>query len=180
MRRICLSTLLVFVFWAPCFSAPSGAGLSADGPVGRRGWFVPEFTLRYDMQLFTSSAYLTAGTRLSRDNVLGVALGVGSRWYDDVGEEDRRGHLALYYRHYFPLDAKRRLFAYGDILLGGSYVYEVSCAECGEDVAEKGSFDLCGSLQPGFAVRVWRSSNVFIGLSLFPTFGIHGGITLGF
>ena len=34
------------------------------------------------------------------------------------------------------------------------------------------------SWQPGIAFHMWGTSNIFIGLSIGPTFGLHAGVTL--
>ena len=157
--------------------------LKADfSPEAREQWR-PEFTLRGNAMLLDGSVNLTAGIRTSARRVFGVGAGWGQHFLFRDGPGSyaaQRMNFYLYHRHYFPLGRKQRFSFYSDLMGGGMWIYQVPDSYLNDESAtvRPGDWRWWLSWQPGFAVRTWGRSNVFLGLSIGPTIGIHGGITL--
>lgn len=152
-------------------------------PEARKEW-VPEFTLRANVMLLDGSVNLTAGYRTSARKVFGVGAGWGQHFIfptDHPGTyPGQRLSFYLYHRHYLPLGNKQQFSLYSDLMAGGMWVYKVPDNHLDDEFASlrPGDWRWWLSWQPGIAVRTWGRSNLFLGLSIGPTIGFHGGITL--
>ncbi len=165
------------------------AHLSAEG---RKEW-KPEFSLRANVMFLDESINLTEGIRTSPNKVFGLGTGWGQRFFiygPESHPDGQRLTFYLYHRHYIPLGHKQRFSFYSDIIGGGMYVYKMSGSEVPTDYppqtghllwwfpSKPGGLSWYFSWQPGIAIRMWGKSNIFLGLSIAPSFGFHAGIAL--
>lgn len=165
------------------------AHLSAEG---KKAW-TPEFSLRAIVMLFDGSVDLTGGIRTSQNKVFGVGVGWGQNFYW-VGEGygsiiGQRINIFAYHRHYIPLGHKKRVSLYSDIMLGGLCTYKLPDWYMENGIQRTSTSEprwpiLPGDLrwwiswEPGIAFHLWGKSNFFLGPSIGPTIGFHGGIAL--
>ena len=140
-----------------------------------------EYTVRANMVLQDGSVNATAGALLNENVVLGIGSGWGQLFRPQGPGGSRIGQRLTFYaynRLYFPLGNKRKVFLYSDQLLGGLWLYKI---EPFHEKSGKLTYDKplqwYYSWQPGVAFRIRGESNVFLGISLGPTFGLHAGLT---
>ena len=149
------------------------AHLSAEG---RKNW-KPEFSVRVNLMIYYGSYDLTGGIRTSPNKVFGLGIGRGSQWIDANPASAYRLNVFLWHRHYVPLDRKRRISLYSDLMGGGSYVYKVTgYIRNGYPKADVWNWYL--SWEPGVSILLWGKSNFFFGPSIGPTLGLHAGLAL--
>lgn len=158
---------------------------------GRKEWKL-EFTLRANGELFNGSAILTGSIRTSQNKVFGAGIGWGQNFYHfDPGTRSVGQHINVfaYHRHYIPLGHRKNFSLYSDIMLGASCIYKMDDWYMEHGVVDDqdseprypvlpGDWTFWPSWQPGIAFHMWGKSNIFMGLSIGPTFGMHIGITL--
>ena len=135
-----------------------------------------EYTVRANVMLMDCSVNATGGFFVDQNLVLGLGAGWGQEFrpYACVGQ---RATFYAYKRIYIPLGQKRKVFLYSDLMAGGIYVYDRKMGDFNQGYANEKNLRGYISWQPGVAFRTWGESNVFIGLSFGPTFGVHAGIT---
>ena len=149
------------------------AHLSAEG---RKNW-KPEFSVRAVGMFYHESVTLTGGIRTSPNKVFGLGLGHSWVTYDANPAQASHIDFFLYHRHYIPLDRKRRISLYSDLMVGGSYVYEAS----GYVVDGSPKAGVCKwyfSWEPGLSIRLWGKSNLFLGPTIGPSIGLHFGLAI--
>jgi hypothetical protein len=143
-----------------------------------------EFSVRQVAALGWLPELATVGLR--KENVV-WGLGAGhSMWTIDSHTAAKFYSIPFYAynRIYFPMGNRNRFFFYTDEFLGYTTTYKVhSFYE--EDLAQKGTGKFFFSWQPGFALRMWGKSNLFLGIVLtttfetpIPLFGLHLGFAL--
>lgn len=140
-----------------------------------------EYTVRANLMLLDCSVNATAGVFTNDDVVLGIGSGWGQVFRPQGPGGSRIGQRLTFYaynRLYFPLGNKRKVFLYSDQLLGGLWLYKIEPfhEKSGELTYDK-PLQWYYSWQPGVAFRTRGESNVFLGISLGPTFGLHAGLT---
>ena len=158
---------------------------------GRKEW-KPEFTLRANAVLFDGSAILTGGVRTSQNKVFGLGLGWGQQFFKfdpETSAVGQRINIVAYHRHYIPLGHRKNFSLYSDIMLGASCIYKMSAWYMEQGIVDypgaeprfpvlPGDWSFWPSWQPGIAFHMWGKSNIFLGLSIGPTFGLHAGLAL--
>ena len=149
------------------------AHLSAEG----RKYWKPEFRVRLNCMIYHEELSLTGGVRTSPNKVFGLGLGHGWVTYDANPARAKQLDFFLYHRHYIPLDRTRRISLYSDVMVGGSYVYNVSGYVI-DGEPKVGALKWYLSWQPGVSIRLWGKSNVFFGPSIGPSIGLHLGLAL--
>ena len=158
---------------------------------GRKEW-QPEFSIRANAELFDASAILTGGVRTSQNKVFGMGVGLGQNFFHfnpGINAVGQRVNVVVYHRHYIPLGHRKNVSLYSDIMLGASCIYKMSDWYMENGVVDypdaepeypvlPGDWEFWPSWQPGIAFHMWGKSNIFMGFSIGPTFGMHIGITL--
>ena len=158
---------------------------------GRKEWR-PEFSLRANAELFDASGILTGGIRTSRNKVFGLGVGWGQRYFvfdPESRASGQRINIVAYHRHYIPLGHRKNFSLYSDIMTGVYFIYKMNDWYMEHGVVDypdteprypvlPGYTKAWISWQPGIAFHMWGKSNIFIGLSIGPTFGLHAGVTL--
>ena len=158
---------------------------------GRKEWR-PEFSLRANAELFDASGILTGGIRTSRNKVFGLGVGWGQRYFvfgPESHPSGQRINIVAYHRHYIPLGHRKNFSLYSDIMTGVYFIYKMNDWYMEHGVVDypdteprypvlPGYTKAWISWQPGIAFHMWGKSNIFIGLSIGPTFGLHAGVTL--
>ena len=149
------------------------AHLSAEG---RKEWR-PEFSLRTNAFFYNSSLDLTGGIRTSPNKVFGLGVSHGKLYYDANPADAYRWNFYLYHRHYIPLERRRRISLYSDLMVGGAYTYKVT-GYIENDNPKVNSLNWYLSWEPGLSIRLWGKSNIFLGPSFGPTIGLHLGLAI--
>ena len=147
---------------------------------GRKAW-KPEFSMRGNVMIYVGSIDVTIGVRTSPNKVFGLCAGWSSVFIDAIPANAYGMHLCLYHRHYIPLDRKRRISLYSDLLGGRSYTYDTSYPHTGQSYnngPKKGDWQWWCSWQPGISIRLVNKSNIFFGPTIGPSIGVHAGIAL--
>ena len=137
---------------------------------------MPEFSIRSGVQIGYKFTDITGGVRFASNLVLGVGVGLGTKYYDAVPADDYHFRFFAYHRYYLPLDRNRRLSLYSDLMLGGRCVYKANSDD--PAVSQKGSVGWLISWQPGLSLRLWGKSNLFVGPTLGPSLGFHVGVAI--
>ena len=130
-----------------------------------------EYTVRANLMLLDCSVNATAGVFTNDDVVLGIGSGWGQVFRtqaEGASIVGQRLTFYAYHRLYIPLGTRRNVFVYSDLMLGGMWVYK--------NAEDNKSLRWYYSWQPGVAFRTRGESNVFLGISLGPTFGLHAGL----
>ena len=135
-------------------------------PEWRKSWR-PEVTARINVMIYYGSYDFTLGIRTSPNKVFGIGAGVGNVWHDAIPARSHRLNFYLHHRHYIPLDKRRVISLYSDLMGGGSYVYKVSRPD--EELPNVG-------WQAGLSIKLWGKSNLFLGGSLGPSLGLNLGL----
>ena len=145
-------------------------------PGWRKSWR-PEVTGRINTMIYYGAYEFTLGIRTSPNKVFGVGAGLAKVWHDAIPATSRRFNFFLHHRHYIPLDKKRVISLYSDLMGGGSYVYKVSTGnpDAGH-LPEVGVMKWYYCWEAGLSLRVWGKSNVFIGCSAGPSLGLNLGL----
>ena len=145
-------------------------------PEWRKSWR-PEVTGRINTMIYYGAYEFTLGIRTSPNKVFGVGAGLAKVWHDAIPATSRRFNFFLHHRHYIPLDKKRVISLYSDLMGGGSYVYKVSTGnpDAGH-LPEVGVMKWYYCWEAGLSLRVWGKSNVFIGCSAGPSLGLNLGL----
>ena len=149
---------------------------------GRKDW-KPELTIRQEGIIGYAPELISLGVRLNQKH----AIGLGAGHNDFRGTRSIPFHI--YTRRYYPLGKKEkpRFFLYSDILLGYEYIYSVYQGDDSvyQTTAQKGDGTFNWSLQGGIALRLWGTSNLFLGPSIYGSFnvpypmaGLHLGLAL--
>jgi len=135
-----------------------------------------EYTVRANVMLMDCSVNATGGFFVDQNLVLGLGAGWGQEFrpYHCVGQ---RATFYAYQRIYIPLGQKRKVFLYSDLMVGGIYVYDRKMGDSNQGYANEKNLRGYISWQPGVAIRTWGETKVFLGISLGPTFGLHGGLS---
>lgn len=147
--------------------------LSAEG---RKNW-KPEFSVRVQGMIYYLSVDLTGGIRTSPNKVFGLGVSHGKLYYDANPADAYRWNFYLYHRHYIPLDRRRRISLYSDLMVGGAYTYKVT-GYIENDNPKVNSLNWYFSWEPGLSIRLWGKSNIFLGPSFGPTIGLHLGLAI--
>lgn len=145
-------------------------------PEWRKSWR-PEVTGRINTMIYYGAYEFTLGIRTSPNKVFGVGAGLAKVWHDAIPATSRRFNFFLHHRHYIPLDKKRVISLYSDLMGGGSYVYKVSTGN--PDAGHLPEVDVMKwyyCWEAGLSLRVWGKSNVFIGCSAGPSLGLNLGL----
>lgn len=142
---------------------------------GRKAW-KPEITLRIYAGLPTEGTAATAGIKIDSKRTIGLMAWQG-RTYSDANPSDTFWiSVGLYKRRYFPITSRDIVAFYSDIALGAGYVYRVDGFVDREDY-QSGDVFFSGTWQPGIRVRIWRNTQLFLGLALAnTTMGLHLGV----
>lgn len=149
------------------------AHLSAEG----RKYWKPEFSVRGNVMIYAGDVSLTGGVRTSPNKVFGLGVGHGWSYYDANPAHQYRWNFFLYHRHYIPLDRRRRISLYSDLMVGGAYAYKVD-GQIIDGNPKAGELDWYLSWQPGLSIRLWGKSNIFFGPTIGPSIGLHLGLAL--
>lgn len=146
-------------------------------PEWRKSWR-PEVTARINVMIYYGSYDFTLGIRTSPNKVFGIGAGVGHVWHDAIPASSHRLNFYLHHRHYIPLDKRRVISLYSDLMGGGSYVYKVSGGgyRPDEGLPNVGDLDWYYCWQAGLSIKLWGKSNLFLGGSFGPSLGLNLGL----
>jgi hypothetical protein len=152
--------------------------------------YSPEFGVIYDHTHSYSSIALSGGIRTQRFNVFGLELGYAQKMMDSQ-KADFAGRLHritknyiladLHYRRYIPNRRRNRMAFYPDITIGGRYIYNVEGKKHNVDDDlnyGKGTVELDVKARFGIEIRLWRESRLSVGMTTWPSFGFHAGLTI--
>ena len=194
MKRTVISILIAVAALVGAIPAKAQVVQSEDGTItsydnlilGKKEapWKV-EVSVRQVATLGWLPELATVGLRKG-DVVYG--LGAGHRMW----KSEYSIPFYAYNRIYFPPGEKRRMLFYSDAFLGYDVVYRnPGYVENPDELhpsfgKKKGDGIFFFSWQPGFAVRMWGKSNLFLGLVVtpdlrfigLPLFGLHLGLAI--
>lgn len=153
----------------------------------RAGWS-PEFSAKAFVSVYHGSYEITAGARVD-DNVFGLGSGLGLEFWDAIPAHVKKIPLYGFYRRYVPLGRKELFLLFGELTVGGEYVYKIDASQ--EDI-DAGRVDTDkkwkgrATVTPGIAIRPFGKINLYIAPTLeilshsdfMP--GVTAGINVGF